>query len=345
MNRYFRPIGLLIPLVLLSIPLQAQRKERPEGPTNLQIYVFFDDNRPAGEHLQVNLTNAGGIPVSQGFTDGSGRTVLQAPGAGGYMLKISGEHIQKDASESVEVTPCPMEQGCTRSVYVHVKAKAETTESTAKSGQAAVTSTADLLVPQSARKAFDQGMTAWQKKDYQQAAEKFEKAVLEYPKYDTAYNNLGVMYAHLNQTDKAMAAFKHSVELNDKNGDADRNLARMLMRQKDFPHAEEMLKKSLAVQPPDAATLTMLAVAEIQDGKVDDALRDAQKVHELPHDGYSVVHFVAGAALEEKHQYAQAAAEYTTYLRESPNGPDAEQVKSALQRLSNSTAAAAPNPQ
>ncbi len=205
-----------------------------------------------------------------------------------------------------------------------------------------MTSAAELRAPQNARKAFDQGMTAWQKKDYQQAAEKFEKAVADYPEYDTAYNNLGVMYAHLGQNDKAMAAFKRSVELNDKNADADRNLARMLMRNKEYPQAEELLKKALTVQPPDAPTLTMLAIAEIQDGKPDDALRDAQQVHAFPHDGYAVVHYVAGEALEEKNQFAKASAEYALYLKESPNGAEAVQVKSAMARLSSSTASAAP---
>jgi tetratricopeptide (TPR) repeat protein len=233
-------------------------------------------------------------------------------------------------------------------VFVTVKPKAGAAQNAGSSSSAPVTSNApvtsaaELRVPSSARKAFDKGMTAWQKQDYPKAAQEFEKAVAAYPEYDTAYNNLGVMYAHLNQNDKAMAAFKRSVELNDKNADADRNLARMFLREKNFPQAEELLKKCLAVQPADAATLTMLAIAEIEDGKVDDALRDAQRVHALPHEGYAVAHYVAGQVLEDKHEYQQAKAEYETYLKESPNGPDVAQVKSALERLSASSGVTPP---
>ena len=129
------------------------------------------------------------------------------------------------------------------------------------------------------------------------------------------------MYAHLGQNDKAMAAFKRSVELNDKNADADRNLARLLIRQKDYPQAEDLLKKALAVQAPDAATLTMLAIAEIQDGKPDDALKDAQKVHALPHDGYAVVHYIAGEALEEKHQIYASQRRVQPVLERSSERP------------------------
>ena len=359
MMRDLLRLGWLVPLVFVAGPLQAQRSEPPQGPTNLQIYVVYDDSRPAGAHLQVDLVSSSGIPVAQGFTDNSGRTLLQAPGSGGYTVKVSGEGIQKDASESVDVVPCPMVQ-CTRTVFLRTKAtesassgtetqgsgkKGSGTQSAAKAPSTAITSAAELRVPQSARKAFDEGMTAWQKRDYQQAADKFEKAVADYPQYDTAYNNLGVMYAHLGQNDKSMAAFKRAVALNDKNADADRNLARLLIRQKDYPQAEDLLKKALAVQAPDATTLTMLAITEIQDGKPDEALKDAQKVHALPHDGYAVVHYIAGEVLEEKHQTTEAVTEYNLYLKEAPNGAEAPLVKSALEKLSSPTASAAPKPQ
>jgi Tfp pilus assembly protein PilF len=347
MIRYLRPFRLILPLLLFVLPVHAQQKGN-EGPTDIQVYVTFEDSRPAGEQLRVDLSNASGIPMTQAFTDSSGRALLQVGGQGGYTVKVSGLDIQDGASESFEVFYCPTH--CMRQLYVRVKAKAAAgestkTHSTGKSGDASVTSAAELRVPQSARKAFDQGLAAWQNRDYQQAAEKFEKAVAEYPQYDTAYNNLGVMYAHLGQDDKAMAAFRRSVELNDKNADADRNLARMLMRQKDYPYAEELLKKSLSVEPTEVATLTMLVMAEVQDGKPDEALKNAQKVHTLPHDGYAVVHYIAGEVLEEKHQNAEATAEYSLYLKEAPNGPEAAQVKSAMERLSNSTASAAPNTQ
>lgn len=362
MVRYFRPLGLLLLTAFFVLPLPAQ-VEHPEGPTDIKVYVTFDNDRPAGEHLRVDLSNTSGIPISQAFTDTGGRTMLQVPSHGEYIVKVSGEGIQDGSSERFQVNFCPSH--CGNVIYLRVKHKAGLEESTAKPSTAkpstakagtatesvaqppnpAITSAAELRIPPDARKSFDQGMTAWQNRNYQQAAEKFEKAVAEYPQYDTAYNNLGVMYAHLGQNDKSMAAFKHAVELNDKNADADRNLARLLIREKDYPDAEGLLKKALAVQAPDATTLTLLAITEIQDGKPDDALKDAQKVHGLPHEGYAVVHYIAGGVLEEKHQYTEAEAEYNLYLKEAPNGTEAAEVKTALQRLASPTASAAPQPQ
>ena len=118
--------------------------------------------------------------------------------------------------------------------------------------------------------------------------------------------------------------------LNDSNADADRNLARILIHDGNFSRAEELLKKSLVVEPLNPVTLTLMCVAEIQTGDDDGALATARKVHQLPHEGYSVVHYVAGQALEHKGQPQDAYTEYETYLRESPNGAEAGQVRNAL---------------
>jgi len=306
----------------------------------IQVRVTYEDDRPAGMQIRLELLNETGIPITQAFTDSEGRAVFRITNLGAYRVRASGIDIEDTTSESVMV-----DQDGTRMVFVRVKTKASGVASTGTSGSGPVTSAAQLRIPQDARKAFEKGLSAWQKKDYQKAADAFEKAVTVYPEYDTAYNNLGVMYAHLNQPEKALAAFEHSVQLNDKNPDADRNLARMLLRQKDFARAEELLKKSLAVQPLNPGSLTMLSIAEIENGKIDEALSDARKVHDIPHEGYAVSHFVAGQALERKHQYQDASAEYVVYLRESPNGPEVQQVKNALSRLSASTGVPPPNAQ
>lgn len=328
-----------IPIAFLVVPLVAQHSGRvPE--TEIQIHVKFDDNSPINSRIQVNLTNQSGVPVAQGYTDTDGRISFYVAGQGTYLVRASGPEVAEDNSEMVQVDPMDR----MRAVFLRVKHPSGAVSAATSSG-GQLTSAAELRIPQNARKSFDKGVAAWQKQDYQKAVDEFEKAVAAYPEYDMAYNNLGVMYLELNQPEKATTAFEHAVQLNDKNADADRNLARLMLRQKQYSQVEDLLKKALVVRAPDAATLTMLCVAEMQDGHVDDALKDAQKVHALPHEGYAVAHFVAGAALEEKHQNPEARAEYEMYLKENPNGSDVEQVKSALARLSSSAASVTPNTQ
>jgi tetratricopeptide (TPR) repeat protein len=227
-----------------------------------------------------------------------------------------------------------------KSVFIKVKPKIDASAATSKPNTPAVTSATELRIPSDAQKAFHKGLDAWEHHDLARAAEYFEKAIAIYPAYDTAYNNLGVMYYQSNQVDKARTAFEKSVALNDKNADADRNLARILISDGNFSRAEELLKKSLMVEPLNPVTLTLLCVAQIETGDTEGALATARKTHQLPHEGYPLVHYIAGRALEQEGKPQQAYNEYETYLSEAPNGAEAAQVRSALARLTAATAPA-----
>lgn len=302
------------------------------------VQVVFSDERSAGDQIRVELLNETEILVGTTFTNSEGKASFHVSIPGEYTVRVSGSPIQGKPSERLRIE----DMDKSRSVFVHVKpSSSEAATTAARSGSRPVTSTAELRIPSDAQKAFHKGMDAWEHNDFPKAAELFEKAVSLYPQYDTAYNNLGVMYYQMGQTEKARAAFERSVALNDKNADADRNLARILIRDGNFSRAEDLLKKSLTVEPMHPAALTLMCVAEIQTGDYDAAITDAQKVHRLPHEGYAVVHYVAGQALEHQGQLQGAAVEYETYLRESPNGPEAPQVKGSLTRL---TASSQPAP-
>jgi Flp pilus assembly protein TadD len=302
------------------------------------VRVTFQNDRSAGDQIRVELVNDMGVPIGQNFTDSEGRTTFHVSNGGTYEIRASGIPIQGTATETVRIE----DMDKSRTVYLRATPKSEATATTTKSNAPPVTSAAELKIPMDAKKAFHKGMESWEHNDYSKAAEHFEKAVALYPEYDTAYNNLGVMYYQMGQTEKARAAFERSVALNDKNADGDRNLARMLIHDGNYTRAQDLLKKSLIVEPLNPITLTLMCVTQIQTGDDNGALGTARKVHQLPHEGYALVHEIAGQAYEHEGQTQNATIEYETYLHESPNGPEAPQVRAALTRL---TAASRPSPQ
>jgi hypothetical protein len=326
--------------LMLLAPVLCVAQGAPAHITSVEILVrvTLPDDRSAGEQIRVELVNDMGVPVGEMFTNSEGRAQFHVGSAGTYEIRASGTPLQGTAVETVRIE----DMDKSRTVYVRAKPKSDVNTTTTKSNAPPVTSTGELRIPPDARKAFHKGMEAWERNDFPKAAEYFEKATSLYPEYDTALNNLGVMYYQMGQTEKARAAFERSVALNDKNADADRNLARILIHDNNFSRAEDLLKKSLMVEPLNPVTLTLMCVAEIQTGDDDGALATARRVHQLPHEGYSLVHDIAGQAYEHKGQPQNAYIEYETYLRESPNGPEAGQVRNALARL---TASNSPSPQ
>lgn len=328
-------------LLFLTPTLCVAQGASPVHQTSAEILVrvTYENDRAAGDQIRVELLDETGTPVEQTFTDSEGKARFHVSKAGQYRVMASGTPVLGTGSETIRIE----ESDKSRTVYVRVKPKVEgTTAAATKPKNGSVTSAAELRVPADAKKAFHKGMEAWEHNDYPKAAEQFEKAVSLYPQYDTAFNNLGVMYFQMKEIEKARAAFEKSVALNDRNADADRNLARILVHDGNYTRAEELLKKSLVVEPLNPVSLTLMCVAEAQTGDDEAALATARKVHQLPHEGYSVVHLVAGQALERKNDPQDAYEEYETYLRESPNGPEAGQVQNALARL---TASNRPNAQ
>jgi Tetratricopeptide repeat len=296
---------------------------------DILVQVMFPDERSASDQIRVELLNDTEIMVGVTFTNSEGKASFHVGIPGNYTIRVSGTPIQGTTTERVRID----DMDKSKSVFVHVKPHSDSPVTSSKSSPRAVTSTAELRIPGDAKKAFHKGMDAWEHNDFPKAAEQFEKAVSLYPEYDTAFNNLGVMYYQMGQVEKARAAFERSVALNEKDADADRNLARILIHDGNFSRAEGLLKNSLMVEPLNPISLTLLCVAEIETGDYDGALMNAHKVHQLPHEGCAVVHYVAGQALEHKGQPQAAATEYETYLRESPNGAEAGQVKASLTRL------------
>ena len=324
-SKWLAPILFALAAASAMAQLPAERSTS----VDLQVRVTFQDDRAAGDQIRVELISGTGTKAGEAFTNADGRASFRVTSPGAYELRVSGIPVQGTSVESLQID----EMDKSRMVFVRVKPKIDAAASTSKAGGSPVTSANELRIPPEAQKAFHKGMEAWQHNDYAHAAEQFQKAIAIYPAYDTAYNNLGVMYFQTNEIEKAREAFEKSVALNDKNADADRNLARILIHDGNFTRAEGLLQKSLLVEPLNPVTLALLSVAEIQNGNDDGALATARKTHQLPHEGYSVVHFVAGQAYEHKGQPQDAFVEYETYLQESPTGAEAAQVRSALARL------------
>lgn len=113
--------------------------------------------------------------------------------------------------------------------------------------------------------------------DVEKAAEIYKAIIQKVPKYDLAYNNLGVIYWNRKQESKALDYFKKAVEVNPKTRAPRNNLAAALRdkyasspAQPDFDQAELQLQSVLAVDSSNRLAYENLARLYYDRGRLKD---------------------------------------------------------------------------
>jgi tetratricopeptide (TPR) repeat protein len=283
-------------------------------PADLIVFVSVDQiqsTAPSGINVELqDGSGTGAHSLATQQTDGSGRVVFHAS-TGTYNILVTGAGIApyQAALEIYRMESSHTEHLIVRSV---------------------------IAIPDKAQSEFKAGSKSLEAKDYPEAEKRFKQAVAIYPNYGVAYNGLGIAEMSLNHGPEARAAFEQAIKLDDKFAEAYRNLARIALAEHSFGEMDDLLTKSLQIDPSNAWALTYAAYAELQTHKFDLAITHARAAHAVPHPGLASVHIVAANAFEATQQPAEASKEYQLYLKEDPSGKDAPRAKDAIARLASS---------
>jgi tetratricopeptide (TPR) repeat protein len=190
-----------------------------------------------------------------------------------------------------------------------------------------------LKIPRKAQDEYSKAETALKKNDAEPALSHLKRAIALYADYDLAYFELGKLEMAGGHREAARADFERAVKLNDAFGDAHRELAKMLLAERDYAAAEPELLAALRSDPGDLWTLSFTALTELELAKYAEALACVSRVHSSKHEGYASVHLIAAKSLEALHRPDEAGAEYRLYLSEDPNGSNASRAREGLARL------------
>ena len=306
---------------------------------SVHIRVVYENDRKAGTNLMVRLMQ-GGTPQQTNFTNDTGTADFRNVPVGMYYVSVSGNGIQTTETEQFEVDS----RKITQSQYVTVRElpSAGTTAGTSKSG---TVSAAELKIPPNARKELDKANQAISRQEWSKAIESLNKAIVIYPEYATAYNNLGVVYANMNDVVREQQALEKAVSLDDHFAPACQNLVKVYLRQRAYSQAETLLGKGLSADPNNGQYLMLMADVQYMQGHYDAAIATAKKVHALPNDHPATAHYIAAKAYEQQNRSQEALAEFQVFLKEEPTGPRAEHVRSDITKMQGQAAVKSASPQ
>jgi Ca-activated chloride channel homolog len=191
----------------------------------------------------------------------------------------------------------------------------------------------DLKAPGKARHEYEQGYRLLMQNNLQASVDHLTKAIALYPKFVAAHNALGTAYLNQGESEHALAEFTQSVALDDHLPNSYLNLGCTQLALKQYPAAEESLRKASTIAPLDLQLKVALAYGEFANHDYPAVLTTAHSVHQGKHEGAAVVHFFAAGAWQAQDNLSEAQREMETLLHEDPKSVSADQFRKILAQI------------
>ena len=313
-------------LLVLAPASLAQFRKTPGRieKVNLRILLFLQGEKlPYSGQVTVTVMSIWGDLQQSQYTN-SGSVPFLLP-TGGYRIFVIGNEVRHYEDEfSLDVG--------INSLSFYLTPRTQDIKKPEKTPEATVGS-AVLNAPKNARKEFEKAVKAWKRNDIASAKGHLLNAIRLYPRYNDAYAALGELELAAGDFPASQRDLQKALEIDPKNVTACRDLAKLAISQQNYATAAPLLETYLSSRPQDPWALSFLALADLEQDKLNEALAAAQKVHALPHQGFESAHLIAARALQTLRRTVEARGEYQLYLDEAPNGPNAAAARQALQVL------------
>ena len=194
--------------------------------------------------------------------------------------------------------------------------------------------TADL------RKAFDEGVALSRAGKYDESIESFNKAVLINPKCQDCFYNIGYAYSQKKEYEKAEENYNKALEAKPDYAEAYNGLANIYNAQRKFDQAAAASAKASelsaaapgGLQGGNADALYNQGVILWNGGKIPDAKKQFEAAI-AANPNHAESHYQLAMALVNEGKLAEAGAEFNTYLKLTPDGPNAATAKALVAQL------------
>jgi tetratricopeptide (TPR) repeat protein len=324
-----KAIPLLLLVLYISASAQSGGKFDPSGTGGQhtiqgRIYLPVQPQEGVIIKVKIDSTNSTGLSV---VADADGAFTFRNLEAGPYYLTIdAGENfevykdtinIDREISRSPRILTVP--------VYLRLKPNSPLNSGTVDAMLASV--------PKPAVDRYNKARELARAGDSKAAIEELKGAISLYAEFALAYNELGAQYLKLGQLDQAIEALRSAVKLAPEAFNPRLNYGIALLNKKEFSQAEAELRRALKKNDSSPTAHMYLGMSLISLRKIDEAEKELQRAVTLGGEQMGLAHYYLGGVYWGKRDYKRAADELETYLKISPQAPDAERVRNTIKEL------------
>ena len=197
-----------------------------------------------------------------------------------------------------------------------------------------VVSVQDLRISNKGKKAFAKGSELLAKGDSAGSLPLLVRAVSESPENYKAYYDLGLAHYTLGHIAEAEQAFQKSIDITQGTFALPQfGMGMVLCRQGEFQQAETVLERALEREPGSASGKYFLAWAQYGLNRLLAAERSLQQAI-VRNANFGEAYLLLARIHQRQNNSAAMAQDLQTYLTLNAKGPDSEQVRRLLERIS-----------
>jgi len=196
-------------------------------------------------------------------------------------------------------------------------------------------SVTSLEAPKDAKKAYNKGRDAARKQKWTEAAKQFQKAIQIYPRYATAWYELGLVTEQSGDLESARRAYEKALEVDSRFVKPYIQLAVLEARKQNWKQLVEIIARVLRLDPFNYPEVYYMdSVAQFNLRNLEQAEHSAREAIKLDKQNlYPAANHVLGIILAQKGEYTAAAGFLKTYLKLAPGAANAAQVKNQLAQV------------
>ena len=324
-----------LPLLLLSSALYAQSGAGDDGigtggANTIRGRVYLPSG-PGDVRMKVRLESTDMANLTT-VTDINGAFRFSGLQGGNYTIIIDGDDQYETYREPISIEKQSSLNGrsartLTVPIYLRPKARGSS-ESTVGTVDASL-----ATVPQSAQELYRKGIEASRKGDAQAAVEHLKGAIAIYPGFTLALNELGVQYLKIGKPDKAVETLRSALRLAPEAFMPRLNYGIALLENKEYANSEAELRRALKGNDSSAVAHLYLGVCLVKQRHLEDGEKELERAVSSGRDDIGMAHYYLAGLYWGRREYKRAADALETYLKLTPQAPDAERTRSTIKEL------------